>query len=118
MKVLFDTNVVLDIALNRRPFVEDASLLLRLAEQKEIRAYLSNTCITDIFYIINKHAGKQKARGFIVDILDTFKLVDIDEEGFREALTEDMADYRTCADAKRLPRTAEQPEIPEPPEML
>lgn len=56
MKVLFDTNVVLDIALNRRPFVEDASLLLRLAEQKEITACLSNTCITDIFYLINKHA--------------------------------------------------------------
>ena len=93
MKVLFDTNVVLDIALNRSPFVEDALLLLRLAEQKEITACLSNTSITDIFYIVNKYAGRQKARGFIADILDTFKLVDIDEKGFRQALNEDMADF-------------------------
>ena len=93
MKVLFDTNVVLDIALNRTPFVEHAALLWRLAEQKEITACLSNTSITDIFYIVNKHAEREKARGFIADILDTFRLVDIDEEGFRQALGEDMTDF-------------------------
>jgi len=35
VKVLIDTNIVLDIALNRKPFVEHAVLLWRLAEQKE-----------------------------------------------------------------------------------
>jgi len=93
MKVLIDTNIVLDIALNRKPFVEHAALLWRLAEQKEITACLSNTSVTDIFYIVNKHAGKEKARGFISAILDTFKLVDIDEDGFREALNADIADF-------------------------
>jgi predicted nucleic acid-binding protein len=93
VKVLVDTNVVLDIALNRKPFVEDAALLWRLAEQGEITACLSNTSITDIFYIINKHAGQEKARAFISDILDTFTLSDIDEEGFREALGSGMADF-------------------------
>lgn len=93
MKVLIDTNIVLDIALNRKPFVRDAALLWRLAEQQEITACLSNTSITDIFYIVNKHAGQDKARAFIADILDTFKLADIDEEGFREALSSDMNDF-------------------------
>lgn len=93
MKVLIDTNVVLDIALNREPFVDHATLLWRLAEQKEITACLSNTSITDIYYIINKHAGREKAREFIADILDTFLLVDIDEDGFREALDSDMRDF-------------------------
>lgn len=93
MKVLIDTNIVLDIALNRKPFVEHAAFLWRLAEQGEITACLSNTSITDIFYIINKHAGQEKARAFIADILDTFALADIDAEGFREALNSDMADF-------------------------
>jgi len=93
VKVLIDTNVVLDIALNRKPFVEHAALLWRLAEQQVITAYLSNTSITDIFYIIGKHAGKEKARGFIADILDTFELADIDAEGFREALNSGMNDF-------------------------
>jgi predicted nucleic acid-binding protein len=93
VKVLIDTNIVLDIALNRKPFVEHAALLWRLAEQKEITACLSNTSITDIFYIVRKHAGQEKARAFIADILDTFSLADIDEEGFREALHSDMNDF-------------------------
>ena len=93
MKVLIDTNIVLDIALNRKPFVEDAALLWRLAEQKEITACLSNTSITDIFYIVNKHAGQEQARAFIADILDTFYLADIDDTGFREALKSDMSDF-------------------------
>jgi len=93
VKVLVDTNVVLGIALNRKPFVEYAALLWRLAEQKKITACLSNTSVTDIFYIVDKHAGQKKARAFVADLLDTFKLADIDEEGFRKALGSSMNDF-------------------------
>lgn len=93
MKVLIDTNIVLDIALNRKPFVEHAALIWRLAEQRVITACLSNTSITDIFYIVRKHAGQDKAREFIADVLDTFRLADIDEAGFREALKSGMNDF-------------------------
>jgi len=93
VKVLIDTNIVLDIALNRKPFVEHASLLWRLAEHKVITACVSNTSITDIFYICRKHAGKDTARSFIADILDTFSLADIDKQGFRDALHSDITDY-------------------------
>ncbi|MCX5899415.1 MAG: PIN domain-containing protein [Proteobacteria bacterium] len=47
MKVLIDTNIVLDIALNRAPFVERAAMLWRLAEEKEITACISNTSIDE-----------------------------------------------------------------------
>ena len=93
MKVLNDTNIVLDIALNRKPFVEHASLLWRLAENKVITACVSNTSITDIFYICRKHAGKDTAGSFIADILDTFSLADIDKQGFRDALHSEITDY-------------------------
>lgn len=93
MKVLVDTNIVLDIALNRKPFVADAALIWRLAEQRVITACLSNTSITDIFYIVRKHAGQDKARDFVADILDTFRLADIDEAGFRDALASGMSDF-------------------------
>jgi predicted nucleic acid-binding protein len=93
VKVLIDTNIVLDIALNRAPFAEHAAILWRLAEQKEITACLSTTSITDVFYVRKKHVGNDTARDFIADILDTFTLVDIDEQGFREALNSEMADF-------------------------
>ena len=73
--------------------MEHAALLWRLAEQKEIAACLSATSITDIFYIVRKHAGQKKARAFIADILDTFSLAHIAEDGFREALHSGMNDF-------------------------
>ncbi len=103
MKVLIDTNILLDIALNRKPFVEYASVLWRLSEQKIITGCISNTSITDLYYICRKHAGKETARGFITDILNTFELIDIEESGFREALDfegiedfEDAVQYIIC----------------------
>lgn len=73
--------------------MEYSSLIWRLAEQKEITAFISNTSVTDIYYICRKHAGKEKSRSFISDILDTFILADIDESGFREALNSDIDDF-------------------------
>jgi predicted nucleic acid-binding protein len=93
VKILVDTNIILDIALNRKPFVTHATLIWRLAEQRSLTACLSNTSITDIFYIVAKHTDKHTARAFIADILDTFTLVDIDETGFRKALDSTMDDF-------------------------
>jgi len=73
--------------------VEHASLLWRLAQHKVITAFVSDTSITDIFYICRKHAGKDTARSFIADILDAFSLADIDKQGFRDALHSDINDY-------------------------
>lgn len=93
MKLLIDTNVILDIALNRRPFIEHASLLWRLAEQKQIVACLSNTSITDIYYICRKYVGKETARDFISDLLDIFLILNIDVQGFRQALDSGINDF-------------------------
>jgi hypothetical protein len=82
-----------DVVLNRKPFVEYASLIWRLAELREIGAYVSTTSITDIYYICRKLAGKEKARDFIADILNIFILAEIDESGFRDALDSDISDF-------------------------
>ena len=93
MKVLIDTNVILDVLLNRKPFVEHAALIWRLAELKEIAAYITTTSVTDIYYICGKYKGRKTARDFIGNILDIFSLAGIDESGFREALDSNMSDF-------------------------
>lgn len=41
-KVLFDTNIILDIALKRDLFFEDAFKLFRLIDQKRLKAILQH----------------------------------------------------------------------------
>lgn len=48
MKVLFDTNVILDAVLARVPFVENAAYLLDAVELGKIQGFISATTVTDI----------------------------------------------------------------------
>nr|VFK15902.1 MAG: hypothetical protein BECKLPF1236A_GA0070988_101357 [Candidatus Kentron sp. LPFa]VFK31252.1 MAG: hypothetical protein BECKLPF1236C_GA0070990_101327 [Candidatus Kentron sp. LPFa] len=49
MKVLLDTNVILDIALDRKPFVEYATLFFKIARQRMISLFMTATTVTDLY---------------------------------------------------------------------
>ena len=51
MKLLIDTNVVLDVLLDREPFSKTAADVLSLARRHDVREYVSASAITDIYYI-------------------------------------------------------------------
>ncbi len=60
MKVLIDTNLVLDLLLNRKPFVVNAVKVFEQAEKGHIEAYLTANSVTDIVYILRKaYSGDQ-----------------------------------------------------------
>jgi predicted nucleic acid-binding protein len=61
---LIDTNVILDIALERQPFVEQAVQLLKAAQQANIILYMTATTITDLYYIARREKGHADALDF------------------------------------------------------
>ena len=61
MKALFDTNVILDVLLDRVPFSNDASYLLTKVEQSEISGFVCATTLTTIHYLATKVLGSKAA---------------------------------------------------------
>lgn len=55
MKVLIDTNIILDYLLEREPFLQDAEALFQAIISKQIVGYVTATTLTDIFYIARRH---------------------------------------------------------------
>ncbi|MEQ9355412.1 MAG: PIN domain-containing protein [Coleofasciculus chthonoplastes F3-SA18-01] len=51
MKVILDTNLILDYALKREPFSKLADQIFILIEQKRLEGYVSASTFTDLFYI-------------------------------------------------------------------
>ena len=49
MKVMFDTNIILDLLLNRQPFCEMSARVIDLSATKVIEGYVSASAITDIY---------------------------------------------------------------------
>ena len=62
MRVLFDTNVVLDLLLARQPHVETAAALVARVERGELTGCLCATTVTTIFYLASKAVGAEAAR--------------------------------------------------------
>ncbi len=51
MNVLFDTDVLLDVLLDREPFSASSSQVLSMAEEGSLRGYVCATSVTTIFYL-------------------------------------------------------------------
>lgn len=93
MKILFDTDVVLDVLLDRPPFVEAALLLFNRAEQKAIQGYLCATTITNIYYIARPRVGKAVALNRIRELLNIFEIALVNRSVLSMAVDGSFSDF-------------------------
>ena len=93
MKILFDTNVVLDVLLAREPHVEVAAQLLSLVDRAEIQGVLCATTVTTIHYLATKVVGPNKAKRHIKDLLAMFDVAGVDGSVLDQALELGFSDY-------------------------
>lgn len=93
MKVLFDTNIILDVLLDREPFADDATYLLSQAEYSEIIGFLCATTITTIHYLIAKALGNQVASQHIRSLLALFVIAPVNRVVLENAASSDFTDF-------------------------
>jgi len=93
MRVLIDTNIILDVLFDRQPFVEDAVKLWQLVEAERVIGYLTATTLTNIFYIARKQLGTERTREVIADLLAVFEICPVGKEILSDALSLPFVDY-------------------------
>ena len=57
MKVLLDTNVVLDVLANREPFVADSAAVLSLVEDRKAEGFVAAHSVTTLYYLLRREVG-------------------------------------------------------------
>jgi predicted nucleic acid-binding protein len=82
MRILLDTNIVLDVLLNRAPFVQDSRRIWEAADQGVFDACLASFTLPTIHYICRKHAGRAAADAAVDSCLDAFEIAPL----YRECL--------------------------------
>lgn len=103
-KVVFDTNVVINAAIETGDSKFDQELIDAVINEELIGIVTANT-ITDIHFILKKRVGEEKARQTIYNILSIFDISPIDGEICLEALNMQIKDYEdaclaVCANKK------------------
>jgi predicted nucleic acid-binding protein len=93
VNVLFDTNVILDVLLEREPHAASASKLFALVDNGRIQGSICATTVTTVFYIAAKSFGARKARELIHAVLGLFEVAPVDKHVLDAALDLDFPDY-------------------------
>ena len=93
MKVLVDTNVILDVLQNRQPYAQAAVQLIARIERKEISGYVCATTITTIFYLAAKAVGIAAAHVQIKQLLVLFDVAQVDKTVLLNASQAGFSDF-------------------------
>ena len=104
MRVLFDTNVLIDFLLDRAPYAEVASKLLSRAERGGIQGLACANSFTTIFYLARKAAGVEAARSYIADLLALLEVAGVTRTTLEDAGRSSVPDYEdavVCAAASQ-----------------
>ena len=107
MRVLLDTDVVLDVIMGRVPFAKEAGELLDLSEQGAFVAYVSAITPLNIFYVARKLKSAADLRLAVQALLTTVRVCTVDESILKDAFALPFGDYEDavqhcCASANNL----------------
>ncbi|MDO4747205.1 MAG: PIN domain-containing protein [Candidatus Saccharibacteria bacterium] len=103
MKVLIDTNVIIDGLQSRKGFLEDSGLVMLRAYEYD--GFIAASSMTDIFYLMNKfYHSKKKARDGLVELTKIFTVLDTTADDCKAALRSDMTDYEDAVMAETARR--------------
>ena len=105
MKLLIDTNVVLDVLCNRKDFVENSSKVFKLCETKKFDGYLSAISVPNIAYILRKELSIEKLKSIIVKLNIIFSIIELKPNDLILATDLDFKDYEDALQsvcAKRI----------------
>lgn len=93
MKVLIDTNIILDVLCNRTEFVEASARIFKLCEVKKIDGYISALSIPNIVYIMRKELDSERIKDILEKLSLIFTIADLKADDIKKAAYMNFKDY-------------------------
>ena len=92
-RVLFDSDVILDVLAQRQPFVIASARALNTVTQKLVQGYVSGHAVTNIFYILRRQVGTDAARELLARLLERIQVASVTDGVIRQALESSIKDF-------------------------
>lgn len=93
MKVLVDTNVLLDVALRREPFFATSDAVVRWCENHPGGGFVAWHTLSNLYYVLRKAKGEAAARGFMESVLKIFEVAPTGTPAAKQALRLGVTDF-------------------------
>ncbi len=105
-KLFLDSDVILDVVLQREGFFQNSYLIFNLAEDQTVLLYTSASVIMNVHYLSTKFIGKNKAVEGVKYLLEFLDIIDCSKKIIQKAYntkcrdTEDAVQYFTAIHAE------------------
>jgi predicted nucleic acid-binding protein len=93
VRLLFDTNVLLDLVLAREPWVAEAAALLDRSARGEVEGYVAAHAVTTIHYLVERARTRAVALSTIGDLLSIVDVASVGRDDIQRALTLGLKDF-------------------------
>ena len=93
LKVLLDTNIMVDVALERQPFYPSSMQVLNLAYRGIVEAFISASTVSDIYYLVRKVKGHEATLEFLRIMPPICRIATVDQRVIDNALTSSFRDF-------------------------
>jgi predicted nucleic acid-binding protein len=104
MKLLLDTNIVVDI-LSKRGGYMDSLNVLKCCEIKKAEGYISAITVTDVMYILRKHIEPGSVRDALLTLTSIVDVADVTKADIRGAFSCGIRDFEDAVQAMCASRT-------------
>lgn len=92
-KIFVDTNILVDLIADRRPFSKFAIQIFSTAEDKKIKLYTSSHSIATTHYLLKKFIDEKDLRDVLLNIIDYVNVIPIDIDVIKKGLKSKHKDF-------------------------
>ncbi len=92
-RVLFDSDVILDIFLQREPYFRTSALAIDRVGQDTVEGYVSGHAVTNLFYLLRRQLGSDQARKILTTLMSKMKVASVTDGVIRRALESQFSDF-------------------------
>ena len=92
-KVFLDTNIIVDLIADRKPFSKYSIEIFKKAEEKKIKLFTSSHSIATTHYLLKKYLEEKILRDVLYNLLDYVTVIPIDTDVLKKGLRSKHKDF-------------------------
>lgn len=94
MRILVDTNIIIDALTGREPFREATEQVFLIAANRAEDMYITASSVTDIYYLVRKHLhSTEQSKDVMSKLCELFYILDVTSGDCMDALASEIKDY-------------------------
>ena len=92
-KAFIDTNIIVDLIADRKPFSKFSIEIFKKAEEKKIKLFTSSHSIATTHYLLKKYLEEKLLRDVLYNLLDYITVIAVDTDVLKKGLRSKHKDF-------------------------